>query len=82
MRNQKVVLGSNNNVNIVLEVDGSTKIINLKLGNIRINSSDTTPNWSGKKGDIYFNEEPAVGAPMGWVCLGGERWAQLPKITE
>ena len=82
VRNQKVVLGSNNNVNIVLEVDGSTKIINLKLGNIRINSSDTTPNWSGEKGDIYFNEEPAVGAPMGWVCLGGERWAQLPKITE
>jgi len=82
VRNQKVVLGSNNNVNIVLEVDGSTKITNLKLGNIRVNSSDTTPNWAGKIGDVYFNEDPAVDKPMGWVCLGGERWAQLPVITE
>jgi hypothetical protein len=82
VRNQKVVLGSNNNVNIVLEVDGSTKITNLKLGNIRVNSTDTMPNWAGKSGDVYFNEDPAVGKPMGWVCLGGERWAQLPKITE
>ena len=82
VRNQKVVLGSNNNVNVVLDVDGTTKITNLKLGNIRINSSDTMPNWTGQLGDVYFNEDPAVGKPMGWVCLGGERWAQLPKITE
>lgn len=82
VRNQKVVLGSNNNVNIVLEPDGETKIINLKLGNVRINSTDAMPNWTGKRGDLYFNEEPKVGSPMGWICLGGERWAQLPKITE
>ena len=82
VRNQKVVLGSNNNVNVVLDVDGTTKITNLKLGNIRINSSDTMPNWTGQLGDVYFNEDPAVGKPMGWVCLGGERWAQLPKIIE
>lgn len=82
IRNQKIVLGSNNNVNIVLDVDGSTKIINLQVGNTRINSTDSMPGWSGKPGDLYFNEEPAIGKPMGWVCLGGERWAQLPKITE
>ena len=82
VRNQRVVLGSNNNVNIILDTDGSTKIINLKLGNVRMNSVDSMPNWEGKVGDIYFNEEPEVGAPMGWVCLGESRWAQLPKITE
>ena len=81
-RSQKVVLGSNGNVNIVLDVDGSTKITNLQLGSVRINSTDEIPGWTGKSGDIYFNESPKVGKPMGWVCLGGERWAQLPKITE
>jgi hypothetical protein len=82
VRNQRVVLGSNNNVNIVLETDGATKVIKLKLGNVHLNSVDEMPNWSGHKGDIYFNEVPEVGAPMGWVCLGDSRWAQLPKITE
>ena len=82
VRNQRVVLGSNNNVNIVLETDGATKVINLKLGNVHLNSVDEIPNWAGHKGDIYFNEVPEIGAPMGWVCLGDARWAPLPKITE
>ena len=82
VRNQRVVLGSNNNVNIVMDPDGSTKVTNLKLGNVRLNSVDSIPSWEGTVGDIVFNEEPEVGAPMGWVCLGESRWAQLPKITE
>lgn len=82
VRNQKVVLGSNNNVNIVLETDGATKISKLKLGNVSLNCYDEMPNWEGNLGDIVFNELPKLKAPMGWVCLGGARWASLAKITE
>tara|TARA_R110000796_G_scaffold22353_2_gene64865 strand:- start:7711 stop:8982 length:1272 start_codon:yes stop_codon:yes gene_type:complete len=82
IRNQKVIIGSNNNVNIVLDTDGSTKISKLRIGNVSLNCFDEMPNWEGKIGDIVFNEEPKVNAPMGWICLGGARWACLPKITE
>jgi len=82
VRTQKLILGSNGNINIVLDTDGSTKITKLKLGNVSINCYDEMPNWEGTKGDIVFNEEPKVKTPMGWVCLGGARWASLAKITE
>ena len=82
IRNQKVVLGSNNNVNIVLDPDGSTKITSLRLGNLKLNCSDTMPNWTGECGDIVFNESPKLNSPMGWVCLGDARWACLAKITD
>ena len=82
VRSQRVIIGSNNNVNIVLDTDGSTKVTKLKLGNVSINCYDEMPNWEGAKGDIVFNEEPKVKSPMGWVCLGGSRWACLATITE
>ena len=66
----------------MLDTDGSTKISKLRIGNVSLNCFDEMPNWEGKIGDIVFNEEPKVNAPMGWICLGGARWACLPKITE
>lgn len=82
VRTQKLILGSNDKINIVLDTDGSTKITKLKLGNVSLNCYDEMPNWEGTVGDIVFNEAPKVKAPMGWICLGGARWANLAKITE
>jgi hypothetical protein len=80
IRNQRVILGSDNETNIILDTDGSTKVTDLTVDGIRITSSDTVPGRTGTLGEIVFNANPAVGAPMGWVCLGETRWASLGRI--
>ena len=31
-------------------------------------------------GTIVWNENPAQGGPVGWICLGGTRWAKFGII--
>lgn len=80
LRNQKFIVGANRNDNLVCEVDGSVSIEKLNIGKIKISSSDTVPNYASGIGHIVFNQNPSLGGPMGWVCLGGPRWANFGII--
>lgn len=79
-RYQRLVLGSNGKENIVLDVDGNVKINRLTLNKVNLTSAATIPNFEGTKGDIVYNEQPEIGSPIGWVCLGSTRWAKFGII--
>lgn len=82
VRTQNVVLGSNGLKNIVLKTDGTTEIEKLAIGEdqVLVSSGNSLPNRVGKKGEIVFNSDPQLGRPIGWVCIGESRWAQLGLI--
>jgi len=80
IRNQKLIVGSNNKENIMLGTDGSVQISKLIVNNISISSAPITPNSDGQFGQLMLNENPNPGGFIGWVCLGGTRWAGFGKI--
>ena len=77
-----VTLGANGNNNISLDVDGSVTINDLRLGALPLSTASGTPNWSGRAGEIVFNDSPAIGQSIGWVCLEGHRWARFGIIQD
>jgi hypothetical protein len=79
-RKQQLVLGSNGKENIVLDTDGSVKIENLVVGRVAMTSATAVPNYAGEMAQIVYNELPAPGSPIGWVCIGGARWAKFGMI--
>lgn len=80
-RNQEVIIGSNSKDNIRLDGEGRTHVKNLTLNDrVSITSSGNRPTYEGKMADIIFNEIPSVGKPVGWVCLGGSKWAPFGTI--
>jgi hypothetical protein len=74
------VLGSNNQENIRLDIDGGVQVDNLTVGKLKMSSAATVPNYSGQPGEVVWNEQPSLGGPMGWVCLGSTRWANFGII--
>lgn len=77
-----VTLGANGQTNISLEADGSVTINDLRLGALPLSTASNTPNWSGRAGEIVFNDSPNIGQPIGWVCLEGHRWARFGIIQD
>lgn len=77
-----VTLGSNGKENISLDADGSVTINDLRLGALPISTASNEPTWSGRAGEIVFNDSPKIGVPIGWVCLEGHRWAKFGLIQE
>lgn len=80
VRQQQFILSSNSKDNIVLNTDGSARIDDLRVGQIRITSSNMPPNYVGERGHIVLNSNPNPGGPMGWVCLGAANWANFGII--
>ena len=74
LRNQQLVVSSNNKENLTLEVDGSVSIPKLNVGAVSITSSSTEPKYDAPRGSIVINTEPEVGRPALWISLGGARW--------
>lgn len=81
-RQTAITLGANAKENISLEPDGSVTINDLRLGALPLSTASNEPNWEGRAGEIVFNDSPAVGKPIGWVCLQGHRWAKFGIIQE
>lgn len=79
-RHQPVVLGSNNKENIYLNTDGGVEIEKLSVGNVPMSSAAVIPNYEGITGEIVWNENPGPGGSIGWVCIGGTRWAKFGTI--
>ena len=80
IRAQQVILSSNSKNNLVLETDGSVTISKLTVGAVEMSSSNVQPKNDMKKGTVMFNESPDIGTPLGWVSLGGARWAPFGII--
>jgi hypothetical protein len=79
-RFQRLVLGANNKDNLILDTDGSVEIENLRVGNTPMSSATAAPDYNAITGTIVWNENPAQGGPVGWICLGGARWAKFGII--
>lgn len=79
-RHQRLVVGSNNKDNIVLNPDGSVEVENFSVGNTPMSSAAVIPNYEGRTGEIVWNESPSLGGPIGWVCLGSTLWAKFGRI--
>jgi hypothetical protein len=54
----------------------------LNIGRVRHTSSSTMPVDNRPAGVVVWNEKPYIGGPIGWVSLGGARWAGFGTITE
>jgi hypothetical protein len=79
-RRQELVIGVNSKDNIVCDVNGGVTVDTIKIGNTSMGSVKKVPNSEGLRGQIVWNEFPDVGLPIGWVCLGGHRWAKFGTI--
>lgn len=81
-RNQTLILSTNNKNQLFLNPDGSISIDQLNIGNVRHTSSPDQPMDNRNLGVIVWNERPVIGGPIGWVSLGGARWAGFGTVTE
>lgn len=79
-RQQKLILSANNKDNITLETDGSARINDLRTGSMRFTSASAPPNYLSEKGHVVWNENPSVGGPLGWICLGAANWGNFGII--
>ena len=79
-RSHKLVLSSNNKDNLILDPDGSVKVDELKIGNMKFSSASAPPNYVSDRGHVVWNNNPNPGGPMGWICLGAANWANFGII--
>lgn len=79
-RDQLIVLGTNGKTNVILNSDGSVTVPKLNLGGMALSSADAPPNYDAPKATVVFNSNPSLGGPLGWVSLGGARWANFGII--
>jgi len=80
-RQQSLVLSANNKNNITLNTDGSTTVEDLRIGQtMRFTEGDRAPNYTSTKGHVVWNNNPSLGGPLGWICLGSANWANFGII--
>lgn len=82
VRNQDLLVTSNNKNNLICKPDGSVCIEKLVVGSTPMISVVSIPTSNSPTGTIAWNQRPEIGQPIGWVSLGGARWAKLGTITE
>jgi hypothetical protein len=76
-REQSVVIGVNREPQIEIDISGLTRIKQLQVGVHKISHATQVPGWSGTRGDIVFNANPAADRVFAWVCLGAYKWQTL-----
>lgn len=79
-RSQTLIIGSNKKSNLTLLPDGSVAVEKITVGAVTMTSSSLPPSNDAPLGSIVFNANPSVGGPLGWVSLGGARWANFGFI--
>jgi hypothetical protein len=80
-RNQELILSSNNKHNVVCRPDGTVRIEKLTVGDVQMISSPGVPKNDLPRGTIVWNSSIALNEPVGWVSLGGAKYAQFGIIT-
>lgn len=78
-RDHSLDIGVNSVPKIQITQD-KTVIKNPQIGTKTYTEGSSVPGNEGALGDIHWNSEPAVGSPIGWVCLGSTRWAPFGDI--
>lgn len=81
-RPQTLVLGTNNRDQLSLNADGTVTINRLNIGKLSHSGASQQPIDNRPMGHIVWNENPMIGAAIGWVSLGGGRWAKFGTIIE
>lgn len=81
-RKQKLILGTFDKSNLVCEEDGSITVQKIKLGFTKMSSAAFCPSENRERGEIVWNEQPQIGTPIGWVSLGGARWASFGTVVD
>ena len=79
-RNQRMIIGVNGKSNLNLNTDGSVSVDKISVGAVTLSSSNIPPNYDAPQGSVVFNSSPTLGGPLGWVSLGGARWANFGFI--
>lgn len=79
---QKVIFGTNTQDQLILSPDGNIYVNRITVGKVTQSTAAFEPTDNRQIGEIVWNEQPAVGMPIGWVSLGGARWAKFGIITE
>lgn len=79
---QKLVIGTNTRDQLVLLPNGDIEVESITVGKVRHASAAWQPTDNRQLGTIVWNEQPKIGDPIGWVSLGGARWARFGIITE
>ena len=79
-RRQDLVISANGQDNLTLTADGGVVVKKLTVNKVDIISAPSVPNNDMPKGTVAFNENPAVGQPIGWVSLGGGAWTRFGVI--
>lgn len=80
-RPHHLILSSNKNQNLILCPDGSVSIELLRIGSVSHSSADKMPEVDAPKGHVVWNSDPKLNDAIGWVSLGGARWAKFGTIT-
>lgn len=80
-RNQKLIISANNRDQLTVNTDGSVSVKSLNIGNANHTSSPSMPTDNRPVASVVWNETPVLGGPVGWVSLGGARWAPFGIIA-
>ena len=81
-KNQKIVIGTAGREQLSINPDGTVSASFMKINQVVHTSSAQQPIDNRPAGQIVWNEQPIIGSPIGWVSLGGARWARFGTITE
>jgi hypothetical protein len=81
VRGQDLIISANNRDQLLIGIDGSVTVNNLNIGRTNHTSASRMPTDNRPVAQIVWNEAPVVGGPIGWVSLGGARWAKFGIIS-
>lgn len=81
-KNQTMIIGTNGKDQLTITPDGALTVKQLRMGKVTQSSAPWQPTDNKPLGHIVWNEQPQLGQPIGWVSLGGARWARFGTITE
>jgi hypothetical protein len=78
-RGHDLEIGVNRDPKITITPE-STIIKNPVLNDRTYTEGPDIPGINGSSGDIHWNTNPEIGKSVGWICLGGTRWASFGEI--
>ena len=81
IRNQNLIISANGKDQLIVNADGTVSVKNINIGRTMHSSAPRMPTDNRPMGHIVWNENPGIGLPIGWVSLGGARWAAFGLIA-
>jgi hypothetical protein len=76
-RRQSLSLGVDRKAFLDIDADGLVSVKQLRIDKFKIGHTNSTPGWSGQRGDFLINHDWKPGEPFAWICLGAYKWQPL-----